>query len=471
MSELPTGWAEASVGDVAVDVRSGFASGRHNADAIGIPHLRPMNVSRNGEIDLTEVKYVAADAGDRRLSFGDVLFNNTNSPALVGKTAAYLSQENVAFSNHMTRIRLHYGMDPPFVARQLHQLWASGGLSHLVSNHVNQASIAGSRLAADVRIRVAPTAEQERIVAAIEEAFSKLDAGEAGLRIVRQLLKRMRDAVLAAAIMGRLVAQDPADTPATKLLADLGVEPRTGAELPDGWSWTTVGDLLTRIEAGKSFASLGRPAEPHELGVVKVSAMTWGEFRSEENKAIPPGATIDPRWVIRRDDLLFSRANTSEYVGACVVVPCDYPNLILSDKSLRLVPCDGVSSSWLLSYLRARPARAQMESLATGTKESMRNISQEKLRNIEVALPPTEEQDRVAQEIARQHSFLDACERAVDTGLARSQAFRRSVLKAAFEGKLAPQDPSDEPASALLERIRSDGVAVPKRFQRTRRTG
>ena len=60
---------------------------------------------------------------------------------------------------------------------------------------------------------------------AIEEAFSKLDAGEAGLRTVRQLLKRMRDAVLAAAVTGRLVPQDPTDTPASTLLADLGVEP------------------------------------------------------------------------------------------------------------------------------------------------------------------------------------------------------------------------------------------------------
>ncbi len=67
---------------------------------------------------------------------------------------------------------------------------------------------------------VAPSAEQERIVTAIEEAFSKLDAGEAGLRTVRQLLKRMRDAILTAAVTGRLVPQDPTDTPAAKLLAD-----------------------------------------------------------------------------------------------------------------------------------------------------------------------------------------------------------------------------------------------------------
>ena len=73
-----------------------------------------------------------------------------------------------------------------------------------------------------------------------------------------------------------------------------------------------------------------------------------------------------------------------------------------------------------------------------------------------IAVPPVAEQTRIVNEVERQLSVLDACVRAVDTGLARSAALRRSVLKAAFEGRLVPQDPSDEPASALLERTRAE---------------
>lgn len=321
-----------------------------------------------------------------------------------------------------------------------------------------------------LELPIPPLCEQERIVAAIEEAFSKLDAGEAGLRTVRLLLKRMRDAVRAAAVTGQLVAQDPTDTSATKLLVELGVETRPGVPLPDGWAWAEVGALLERIEAGKSFATLGRPAKADEVGVIKVSAMTWGEFRSDENKAVPPGSTIDSNWVIRAGDLLFSRANTSDYVGTCVLVGQDHPNLILSDKSLRLVPQPGVSPRWLLHFLRSAPARAQIEALATGTKASMHNISQAKLRSILVAVPPTEEQDRIATDVERQLSFLDACQRAVDTGLAQSAALRRSVLKAAFEGRLVPQDPGEEPALVLLERIRAERAAAANAPRRSRRT-
>jgi len=145
-----------------------------------------------------------------------------------------------------------------------------------------------------------------------------------------------------------------------------------------------------------------------------------------------------------------------------VLVPRDHPHLILSDKSLRLVPVPGVAAAWLLLALRSRPVREQIEVLATGTKESMRNISQAKLRSVEVALPPVEEQARIVTEVERQMSFLAACEQTVAAGLARSSALRRSVLKAAFEGRLVPQDPTDEPASVLLERIRTERVAAPK---------
>jgi type I restriction enzyme S subunit len=308
-----------------------------------------------------------------------------------------------------------------------------------------------------LELPIAPAAEQQRIVTAVDEAFSKLDAGEAGLRAVQQRIKHMRQAVLAAAVTGRLVSQDPTDTPASKVLADLGVEPDTSAdELPVGWAAVTLRGLLQGIEAGRSFATQGRPARHGEIGVIKVSAMTWGEFRPKENKALPPGTSIEQRWVVRAGDLLLSRANTEEYVGACVLVPTDHPGLILSDKSLRLVPAGGIDSRWLLHALRSHQVRAQIEQLATGTKESMRNISQAKLQTLRLSLPPAEEQRRIADEVDRQFSFVEACERAVDAGLARSAGLRRSVLKAAFGGRLVPQDPSDEPAWALLERIRAE---------------
>ncbi len=113
----PLNWSLVALEDISADVSPGFASGKHNSDGTGIPHLRPMNVDRDGQIDLNVVKSVAASNGIE-LQSGDVLFNNTNSAELVGKTAVVSARETgFAFSNHMTRIRPEFGVNPAFAAR------------------------------------------------------------------------------------------------------------------------------------------------------------------------------------------------------------------------------------------------------------------------------------------------------------------------------------------------------------------
>lgn len=91
------------------------------------------------------------------------------------------------------------------------------------------------------------------------------------------------------------------------------------SDLPNGWIRAPLGDLLLRIEAGKSFQCEPRPARVDEWGVIKVSAMTWGSFREEENKAVPEGYEFNPQHEIKPGDILVSRANTEAYVGAPVV--------------------------------------------------------------------------------------------------------------------------------------------------------
>ena len=83
--DLPSSWLVTYAQEVCDEVQSGFACGQHSDDNIGVAHLRPMNISREGRIVLGEVKFVHADADERRLTERDVLFNNTNSPELIGE--------------------------------------------------------------------------------------------------------------------------------------------------------------------------------------------------------------------------------------------------------------------------------------------------------------------------------------------------------------------------------------------------
>ncbi|QNI31584.1 hypothetical protein H7849_21330 [Alloacidobacterium dinghuense] len=209
LDELPLGWEAVIVGQAIPDIQSGFPSGIHNKEGLGIPHLRPMNVSRDGDLDLGDVKYVPPTAGDSRVIKGDVLFNNTNSPELIGKTTYIRTPiPETTFSNHMTRLRPPSGIHPGFVAYQLHFLWMKGYFRHRCTNHVNQASISSSALSSSVPLIVAPPEEQDRIVAEIEKQFTRLDAATGALKRVQANLKRYRASVRKAACEGRLVSTE-----------------------------------------------------------------------------------------------------------------------------------------------------------------------------------------------------------------------------------------------------------------------
>jgi type I restriction enzyme S subunit len=236
----------------------------------------------------------------------------------------------------------------------------------------------------------------------------------------------------------------------------------TDASLPVGWSRATLKDLLLDIETGKSPQCEPRAANSSEYGVVKVSAMTYGQFRSGENKALPVGSSVDTSHEIRPGDLLVSRANTTAYVGAAVVVPSAVrPKLLLSDKSLRLVPHADVDRLWLRWALASPAVRKQIEGVASGTKDSMRNVSQAKFLALELAVPPANEQRRIAAELDVQIGLIDQVARELDLlGLRLKQA-HRNVIQSGCRGELLPQRSQDGDAAAELEAALGDDPFSP----------
>jgi type I restriction enzyme, S subunit len=321
-----------------------------------------------------------------------------------------------------------------------------------------------------LELPVPPLAEQKRIIAAIEEAFSKLDAGEAGLRNVGQLLKRMRDSVLTAAVTGRLVPQDPTDTPAAKLVADLGIAAtETGLfDIPETWVWADLGVLLREPLRNGMSAPAADPAVG--LPTFSISAVTTGDF-SDTNIKYTSGD-----WDRARDlwaepgDVFVQRSNTPELVGTARLFQGKPELAIFPDLLIRVRLIPQIRSTWLEMFMSSRACRRHIRSQAKGLAGSMPKISQPVLLKLGIPVPPENEQARIVAGVERQMSFIDACERAVDAGLERSAALRRSVLKAAFEGRLVPQDPTDEPAAMLLQRIRAERAAAPKPRRRRARS-
>ena len=152
------------------------------------------------------------------------------------------------------------------------------------------------------------------------------------------------------------------------------------------------------IIAGKSVLGFGKPAAAeNEFGVLKVSAVGADGFVAEENKLLEDDSTFIPAFSVHKDDLLITRANTRELVGRVCKVPQEYPNLMLSDKTLRLEVDETLGDKdFLLQVLRSKEARTQIEATASGTGGAMKNISQVQILNLNLPLPELKTQKVLA---------------------------------------------------------------------------
>lgn len=311
----------------------------------------------------------------------------------------------------------------------------------------------------DAELPLVDLDEQRRIVAEIDKQFSRLDEAVANLQRVKANLKRYKAAVLKAAVEGRLVETEAsiarregrtyeAGEQLLLRVAEMRKSLAKGKRVsssaaddvgqlvcPEGWAWSTCDAAIQAIDAGASFKCEERPPVGDEVGVLKVSALTWGVYDESESKTCKDAARIEEKFLVRDGDFLFSRANTIELVGACVIVGKTTKRLMLSDKTLRFTVSTGVLPTWLQICLRCKFGRDEIERLATGNQESMRNIGQERIRQIRMPFPPHAEQARIVAEVDRLLSTIRAVETEVDANLLRAQSLRQSVLAKAFSSQ------------------------------------
>lgn len=163
---------------------------------------------------------------------------------------------------------------------------------------------------------------------------------------------------------------------------------------------TTIGAILTRIEGGWSPLCHDYPPAPGESGVLKVSAVTSGRYRPEESKALFTGMRARPTIEVRDGDLLICRANgIKELVGVAAMVENTPAGLMLSDKTLRLIPdLSRTSSEYLAIFLASSHARRQIEALLSGSS-GQNNISQEFIRSMVISLPAIARQNQVVRAV------------------------------------------------------------------------
>ncbi|MEZ0484975.1 restriction endonuclease subunit S [Fibrella aquatica] len=176
------------------------------------------------------------------------------------------------------------------------------------------------------------------------------------------------------------------------------MKPQNHHTLPDGWEMKRLGEVIAELESGSSLNSFDRKIQHGEIGILKVSAVSGCKFTPSEHKTILPKESHLARINPRKDSIIISRSNTPELVGHSAYIHQDHPNLYLPDKLWQTVLRKGaeVNSMWLSQSLASEEMLRRISTIATGSSNSMKNISKEKFLKFEICFPPLAEQKQIA---------------------------------------------------------------------------
>jgi type I restriction enzyme S subunit len=250
------------------------------------------------------------------------------------------------------------------------------------STNIYGARILNQELISNAQVLEPTFEEAENIAKFLDHETAKIDTLIEKQQQLIKLLKEKRQAVISHAVTKGISYEGQLNVP----MKDSGVE--WLGEVPEHWLVTRVKYITTLFEQGWSPQCDSRPAEAPEYGVLKVGCVNYGSFKATENKALPN--TLEPKlqYLIQKDDLLISRANTKELVGSAAVVDYDYGHLILCDKLYRLRLKDEYLPELVSLFLSISDVREQIELGATGASHSMQNIGQDTIRELFYVAPP-----------------------------------------------------------------------------------
>ncbi len=378
-----------------------------------------------------EYNYTAVPVGERnRVRTGELLY------AWSATIGPYIWRaEEAALNQHIFKVIPTADIDKNYLyyllleaTRELRHVMHGSTMTHILKSQLER-----------LKVNLPSVTEQRRIVAEIEKQFTRLDAAVRTLRRLQAKLNGYTGALLHAVVSREASHVVP------------------------------LGELLSEPLRN------GHSAKPSHNGkgirAITLTAITTGDF-SEVNTKI---TSADPERVrdlwLSPGDFLFQRGNTAELVGLARLYRGPARFAIFPDLVIRARVNETVNWDYLELVLHADKTRAYLRSKSQGSAGSMPKIDQQAIESTPIPLPCRKEQDAVSERICAARTDLRRTSAEVELSIKHAGRLRHATLAKAFSGQLVPQDPNDEPASVLLERIRAGRerlVAGPVNSRRTR---
>ena len=499
MGELPEGWVEVTLGDLG-EWRGGGTPSKSNPGYWTngtVPWVSPKDMKvdeiRTAEDSIT-IEAVARSATS--LVPAGSLLVVVRSGILNRTLPVAISGAEVAVNQDIKALIPHGAVLPKFLAAYFHAS-ESTILHGAAKSGTTVASIDLERLKRQ-SVPLPPLNEQRRIVARLEELTARTGAARAALEAIPPLLDRFRQSVLAAAFRGDLTAdwraQNPDVEPASELLkriraerrrrweeAELermrakgkmpgddrwkaryvepeGVDAEGLPELPEGWAWATVGELTSEpLRTGVSIRGSDAPPGTPSL---KLSAIRSRQVDYSMVKYVQASPEVATENCVRDGDVFIARGNGSiNLVGRCAQA-VEPPELTIFPDLMIRVRCVSQMPAALFTILWDSPETRRIIEQKAKTTAGIWKVSQSDLARIPLPVPSYQEAEALVERVEDMLSSAKKESTATETATKMLTTLHQSLLAKAFRGELVPQDPADEPASVLLERIRQEREAA-----------
>lgn len=444
MSELPRGWASTRVEDI-FESHGGGTPSRSNPDYWNgnIPWLSSGDIKSAVITSATEsITKLAIDNSSARMCRPGAILVVVRSGILKHTLPIAILAAEAAINQDIKA----YDCGNDDLNRWLSISWQASSRELLAENREGTTvqSVKADTLNGFL-LPVPPLAEQRRIIAKLEVLLGKVDDCRKRLDKIPVLLKRFRQSVLAAACSGRLTADWREANPADSV--SQGIE--GPFDVPDSWKWETFEDAGQEITVGY----VGPMAKEYVAsGIPFLRSLNVRRFRFDESnlKFITPkfhALIIKSR--LRPGDVAIVRSGNS---GVCCVVPATLPEANCSDLVI-LRPGKRLVSEYACIFLNSTSAQTHIDSVKVGIAQGHFNVGS--MKKTLLPLPPLSEQHEIVRRVEALFAVADQIEGRYGKAKGYVDRLTQSILAKAFRGGLVPQDPSDEPASVLLERIRA----------------
>lgn len=465
LPSIPQKWVWTEIGEVCIKPQYGWTT---RAVAKGRLHLLRTSDITSGKIDWNSVPFCKEEPPNITkylLEDGDIVISRAGS---VGYSYLIKNPKPAIFASYLIRFKTlieeHY---LAFFLKSL-RYWKSISEKKLgiAIPNVNATKLK------QISIPLPPFPEQGRIVAKIEELFTKLDAGVESLRKVKVQLQRYRQSVLKHAFEGKLTEKwrnihKHEIEPAPILLEQIKkegkglkgrykpppIEPSEMRDIPDTWVWTRIGQISEMFQYGTS-----EKARKNLSGipVLRMGNIQDGQLVFDALKYYPPDWASTDNYILEDGDVLFNRTNSPKLVGKTAVYKRNHPRSVFASYLIRIKTHKNAYKPDLLSfYINSFFGRQYIASVVS-QQVGQANVNGVKLSSMPIPLIPLVEQEKIVERIGQYYSIAEQIQKSSEMNLIRCERLRQSIFKKAFEGRLVPQDTTDEPAEKLLERIREE---------------